>query len=264
MSCTSPTDSTNIMKFELTPPDEREIQYTPAKVTFPGYRQYLEQATAIAEYIKSLNVTDENTKEVKDILARARKVTDALNRRRIDMRTALLEEYSTFEAQVKTLIGVVDDADAELRDKLRELENQQRLVKKEAIRGIWDKRIWQYPHISYLIREPFDRWFTDRMLNKTMSMKAVEENMTLWMERVEKESESAKSMGDEYLAEYVTTLDLVKAITNVKEREEVKAKVKQQNHDDTEESATFIITGAKDITFTEMLLNKNEINYRRI
>ena len=252
------------MKFDLSLPEEQEVQYTPAKVKFPGYEQYMQQALSVAEYIKSLDVTEENIKDVKSVLAKARKVTDTLNRRRIDMKAILLQEYQEFETQVKTLAQVVDDADTEIRKKVMQLEESQRDVKKKAVREIWDKRIWQYPHISYLIKDPFDRWLTERMLNKTVTMNAVEENMTAWMERVEKEAESAQSMGEDYLAEYITTLDLVKTIQNVKNREEVKEKARNHKVENTEESCTFIITGAKDITLTEMLLTTNNINYRRI
>ena len=38
------------------------------------------------------------------------------------------------------------------------------------------------------------------------------------------------------------------------EREEIRMKVKQQSNNEVEESAAFVITGAKDITLAEMLL----------
>ena len=227
----------------------------------------MQQVEKIADYINSIEVTEDNIKDVKKDLAAARKVTKALSDRRIAIKKEILSDYEVFEQQVKDLSAVIDVAEDELREKVNALEEKEREEKLADIEELWGKRINLY-QISELDPNAFDVWFDQRYLNKTMTMKTVETEMVEWLEATEKDIEACKSMDDEVLIEYLGIYDLAKAIQNVNERERLREMITEEcdeEEDDfeSEPSAIFMVIGAKDIKLTEMILKENNINYRR-
>lgn len=251
------------MEFEIIKTTESDVLFDIPNVSFPTFDQYRTQAIRIAEYIDSLEVTPENVKEVKTVLAKARKITDELNRRRIDIKKSILQNFMTFEAQVKELSEIVDSADAELRGKVKLLDEEERRQKKDQLRVIWDKRIQMFDDIQTLIPDAFDRWLTPKHLNKTTAVKSAEADMVEWLQDKYKGIEAAASMGQEYLVEYLKVLDLAKAIRTVTENRQIQDAIKETETGEDEPTATFIVFGETSIALTELLLKTNRVNYRR-
>lgn len=244
---------------------ENDIQYQIPQVRFPAFETYKAQAEEISAYIRSLPVTEDSVKDVRATLAKARHLTDRLNRSRIDIKKEILSGYDQFEAQVKELCDIVGEADKELRKKVDLLDEMERKEKLSAIEEIWDKRIAQYDRIQKLWPYCFDLFFKEQYLNKTYSMKKIESEMADWMEDTLSDIRTAEGLGEDYLYEYSVTCDLNQAIQNVKARRAWEAERTEDNDDDpvTEPIATFTVIGAKDITLTEMLLKENDINYKK-
>ncbi len=232
---------------------------------FPDYENYKSQAEQIAAYIRDIVPTEDGIKEAKTTLAAARRVTDGLNRKRIDLKKQILGNYSEFESQIRSLTGVIDEADSDLRGKVRDLEEQEREEKKQKIRDMWNKRFTDYT-LSQLVSSDiaFNRWLQPVHLNKTTTMKAVEMSMVFWLEEREKDLQACRSMGDEYLTEYLLSYDLSITIASVKDRAERAEAVNQLTAEDPEVTAVFYITGKAYISLTERLLKENEINYRKV
>lgn len=239
---------------------QNDVIYEIPAVNFPAYEEYKEKAEAIADYIRTMTVDEDNVKDTKETLAKARKLTDRLNRLRIDMRKELLQNYTVFESQVKEIICIVDEADAELRSKVREMEEDERNKKKAEIYDIWVKRVEQYDLIEATMPDAFDRWISPKHLNKTTSMKAVEKDMTDWIGKTYKDMLTALSMGKEYLAAYGWQGDLAKAIDIVNAQKASIKNIEGVTEED-EEKGTFIVYGKKDIELTQLLLNDHHINY---
>lgn len=248
--------------FELWDPAKGpDVAYSIAPVSFPAYESCKQQAQAVAEYIGGLELTEDNVKEVKENLAKCRKVTEALNRKRIDIKKQILQDYEDFDRKVKELVFIVDNADSALRTKVREMEEKERQEKKEQIRALWDKRAGLY-RISKVCDEAFDKFLTPKHLNKTTTMKAVEKAMTDWLERTEKDLELLSGMGPEFEAEYISCFDLNKAISEVHDRKtRVEAVV---NNPAAEPTATFTVYGTANINLARMLFEKNGINFKEI
>lgn len=242
---------------------EQLIEYQQGTVLFPQYEEYLLLAHEVAAVLDSMPLTEDNIQEVKKSLADARKIVDALNARRIEVKKALLEPYNTLEAQVKMITGVIDEADAKLRVKVREMEEDQREQKKRALKNIWDQRAALYDFPS-LIPNAFDLWLTPQHLNKSTPFSKAEQDMVNWMERVQREVVTICSMPDKLaiLEEYAKTTDMAHAVSTVIARNERMAKLQQVEVGPS--TATFIVTGDKDISLTEMLLKTNKINYRKV
>lgn len=239
-----------------------DIRYEVPAVSFPAYEEYMDKARQIADYIASVEVSKDSIKDAKKTLADARKLTDRLNGLRIDMKKQILQNYSIVEAQIKEISEVVNEADADLRAKVRELDELERETKKETLRAIWDKRIHAYDSVETHFPNGFDEWLKPAHLNKTTPVSRSEKEMVEWMETRKKDLDTASTMGDEYLVEYVIHGNLTDAISAVKAKEAVKASFGEYREDD-EEKATFEVFGAKDIKLTQMLLEENQIEYIR-
>ena len=241
-----------------------DVQYQVAKVTFDSFPEYKDKCLLIAEHIRNTEVTEDNLPEVKKELAAARKITDELNSRKVQIKRIILADYSVFEGQVKELKGIIDSAESELRVKVNDLEDKARDQKKADIKDIFEKRIGQY-QIGTLIPDAFDRWWHEDLANKSKSMKAVEADMVDWLEGTEKDIDTLKAMDREFLVEYLDTMDLASAIQIVNARKERRQAVEAQPDDTVHEEqvAVFRVYGQKDITLAEMLLTDNDINFRK-
>lgn len=243
---------------------QNDVTYDIPQVNFPAYEEYKEKAHAVAEYIYGMEPTEENIKETKQTLAKARKLTDRLNRARIDMKKAILQNYTTFEQQVKEITGIIDDADKEIRAKVKDMEEAERQRKKEAIYELWLKRIpaYDYDLLNAVLPNAFDRWLTPKHLNKSTSMKSIEADMTAWIQKTLTDIETLRDMGDDYLEAYSYTEDMAKAIQQVKQREDFLDTVHGLKEEDIEEpSQTFIVYGWDNISKAEDLLRRNEIKF---
>ena len=241
-----------------------DVQYQVAKVIFDSFPDYKDKCLLIAEHIRNTEVTEDNLPEVKKELAAARKITDELNSRKVQIKRIILADYSVFEGQVKELKGIIDSAESELRVKVNDLEDKARDQKKADIKDIFEKRIGQY-QIGTLIPDAFDRWWHEDLANKSKSMKAVEADMVDWLEGTEKDITTLKGMDKEILVEYLDTMDLAAAIQTVNARNARRQAVKDAPDDivPEEQVAVFRVYGAKDITLAEMLLKNNNITYRK-
>ena len=241
-----------------------DVQYQVAKVTFDSFPEYKDKCLLIAEHIRNTEVTEDNLPEVKKELAAARKITDELNSRKVQIKKIILADYTVFEGEVKELKGIIDSAESELRVKVNDLEDKARDQKKADIKSIFDKRIGQYS-IGTLIPDAFDRWWHEDLANKSTSMKAVEADMVDWLEGTEKDIVTLKGMDKEVLVEYLDTMDLAAAIQIVNARKARRQAVEAQPDDTVpeEQVAVFRVYGQKDIALAEMLLKDNNINYRK-
>ena len=241
---------------------QNDVTYEAAKVDFPAYEEYKEKATAVAEYISQMDVNEENIKEAKATLAKARKLTDKLTRARIDMKKEILASYTDFENKVKEIIDIIGDADKEVRAKVKDLEEIERDKKRQQIYELWLKRIpaYDFDLLNAVLPNAFDRWLTPKHLNKTTSMKSVETDMTEWIQNTYNDMQTALGMGKEYLVAYGWKGNLAEAIEAVKTQKETEDRLNNLVDDD-EAKETFIVYGKKDIDLTKMLLNDHNINY---
>lgn len=251
--------------FEIVPLDTNAIQWTPGEVSFPSFETVRTQALKIAEFLTTVDVTPETIKASKKMLAAERKIVKSLDTQRIAIKKAIMSDYLVFESQVKEIKQIVDDGDSAVRSQIRALEEAEREEKKTVLFEIFEKRAPMYP-IMDIITTPFLRWLQPSHLNKTTSLAAAEKDMTAWLEKVQTDWDTIGTLEDsEWVrAEYLTTLNLVSAITAAKARKEaVEALQSYVDEDEPEEVAVFVITGHKDICLSEMLLRENGINFKR-
>ena len=250
-------------ELSLIPVGQDSIKLTPAVIEFPSYESILENATRVADQVLTVEVTEDNTKQSKKLLAAVRKEVQKLERSRIDLKKEILKPYQELEQQVKSITTVVDEAEQHLNNQLKELQEKERKEKEIRIRELFRQRIQAYD-FQELVNE--DNFIFPHYLNKTCTMTQVEKEMVEHLEAIHDCIVTIRVMenSQEILTEYVTHLDLPRAIREVKEREDRRKKVTEMVTDTTSPDTVrvfFVIEGEHQIKLTEMLLNQNNITF---
>lgn len=235
-----------------------DVSYTLPVISFPAFNVYKKQAQKVAEYINNLEVTEDNIKDVKKDIADARKIITALDTRRITIKKNILAPFNIFETQVKELSAIINDADTNVRTKVRQLEEKERDEKREKIKTIFNARMRSYT-IDQYIEKPFERFITPQLLNKSVNMKKAEAAIVDWLESVQNAIDTIAKMQDheEIMAYYVQSLDITKAISQY---ESVRIIKESMNHE-SEPFVVIRVKGLAEINFTKQLLDKNGIHY---
>lgn len=245
---------------------EPQVTLTRGEVKFQSYEKLKSQAIEIADFISQMEVTDENVKTVKKVLARANKAVKQLNDKRIEIKKAINEPYETFNAQVKEIESIVKEADQIVRSQVRNLEEQERQKKAEDLKEIWDLRIAQYDLARIF---DFEDWLTPKHLNKSESMSKVEQDMTDFLEKSERDLEVIRQHEDcdELMLVYKEEKDLAMSLQIVSEKKRLLQEQEEILKDSEVEKAEkyiFEVYSKKDANLLELLMRENDISYRRI
>lgn len=248
---------------ELKELDNLNINLQVGSIDFPEYDNLLAQATEVAEYLKTLEVNEDNIKENKKILAQANKAIKELNDRRIKIKKAIMEPYEEFAEKVKNIESIVKEADELVRSQVRDLEEKEREEKKAQILDIWVKRINAYEYAKVMT---FGDFLDNRHLNKTTALKKVEDEMVETLEKWEKDLKLLSEMEDakDLIRAYSFTQDVTEAMNSVKlEKEAIKRQEQILKNEDLEVKKIYIfkIKDEKDAKLAEMLLKENNIEF---
>lgn len=242
---------------ELKELDNLNISLQVGFIDFPEYDNLLAQATEVAEYLKTLEVNEDNIKENKKILAQANKAIKELNNRRIKIKKSIMEPYNEFAEKVKNIESIVKEADELIRSQVRDLEEKEREEKKVQIQEIWDKRISAYEYAKIMT---FGDFLESKHLNKTTTLKKVEDEMVETLEKWEKDLKLLSGMEDakDLIRAYSFTQDVTEAMNRVAiDKEEI-----LKNEDlEVKKIYIFKIKDEKDAKLAEMLLKENNIEF---
>lgn len=251
---------------------DKDILVITGSIEFNAYDKLKSEAINVSNKLKSLEVTEDNVKLAKKLLAGLNKNVKAIEDRRIAIKRRILEPYNDFEEQVKEIVGIVKEADKTVRNQIRELEEIEREQKREIIKTMFDDRI---SHYSFNELVAFNNFFDNRMLNKTYSLNSIENELSTWLTDVDRDINIIKSFKqdkDELLPEYLKTFDLALAIEVVNKRKQEREKVKTVLEEVTEEIEEirdnkklyiYIIEDEKDSKIVELLLKENNIKYKK-
>lgn len=187
-------------------------------VSFPNYKDIYNQAVELAEHISQVEVTEENVKTTKKMLATVNKRVNELEDSRKSVKKELLAPYEEFERQVKQIVSVVKEADTMVRQQVKALEEQEREEKRQDIISLWVKRINAYPELLDLFT--YLDFIDNKHMNKTTSLNKVEEEIVQFMETAKQAVALINDLEDskEILVEYVQCKNPVQAIQIVRDR----------------------------------------------
>lgn len=242
------------------------------EIEFKGYEQMYQSAVKLADHVEKVQVTDENVKESKKLLASINAELKHINSKRVEAKKSLLEPYNALDAQVKDIEGVIDKASSTVKQQVKDLEEQARAEKKEAIETLFNKRIKNYKFKDMFAVDDF---LTPQHLNKSLSMNKVENEMVEWLTKIDNDIKVIKGLsnGDEVLTEYQEVKDISVAMNIVADRQEKlkqsqeqleKAKSHKEQKKEAQSKTVQFVINEKDARFVELLLKDHEINFEKI
>ena len=248
----------------------QQIQVIQGSVVFGGYDELRRQATDLANNIRTVEVTEDNVKISKKLLASVNKRLKELEDKRISIKKTMLEPYQEFEEQVKDIVGIVKDADGFVRDQVNELERIEREEKGAILKDLFDKRKQAYSFGDLLdfVRD----FFKAKHLNKTTTIDSVEKEMVVFLEQIEKDTKVIEKMdkSNDLFYAYMETFDLADAMTRVQKDTERKEQIeqvkkKQKPTNNQTEKIGFLVSvqvrNKKELTLIEMILQEHGFEY---
>ena len=241
--------------------ETRIVEFEVGKINFNAYEHIKNKALNLSENLKKVEVSDENIKESKKLIAEVNKDVKKLEDYRIKVKKEILKPYNNFEIQVKEIVKIVKEADDFVRTQIKKLEDLERENKKALVKEMFEDKLKHYDFNDVIT---FENFFKESMANKTTSLDKLENELSEWLEQRKMDIGVVKNLGDnEILKEYLESFNLAQAIENAKAREEKNKKVEEvmKKAETSDKRYIFIISDEKDAKLTEMLLRENKIKY---
>lgn len=166
----------------------------------------LANAIDVANVIDDTEVNESNIKEVKKKLAQAKKVLKGLNDKKLEIKKEYMAPYTKFETLIKEAKEIIDSAETELRNKTKEIEEKDRMDKLSQIQTLFESEVENY-NLQDLVS--FEDWFKKEFLNKTFTMKKVNEDLQIWLQKIWNDAQVIKGMSHsaDILTEYLQMND---------------------------------------------------------
>ena len=184
---------------------------------FDELKRELQEKVAVYQ---TLVYGNDEIKTAKADRAKLNKLKKALTDERIRQEREYLQPFNEFKAQIKELVGIVDEAVGGIDRQVKEYEEMQKEEKLEQILAIWNKSAvpdWLTP--PQIIDE---KW-----LNASVSLASIEAEITARLERVAEDLAVLGNLPEfafEAAEEYKRTLDITTAINLVNRLSEMQRK----------------------------------------
>ena len=210
----------------------------PAEIGF-NFEELKTELTARLDHYNTLVVTEDAIKEAKTDLANLRKLRDAIDTKRKEVKKKCLEPFNSFEAQVKELLALIDAPVAAINEQVKAFDDRSKEEKLAEITKAYEEIV---PAETKEII-PLERILDPKWLNKGTTMKSIRENIAMISTRTKIDILYLESsVEDEYItavrAKYIETLNveasmhhrdtLVAAQRAFRQREAAAATVKAQ------------------------------------
>ena len=220
------------MQLEIYTPTEGQT-LPPIEWNFAAIKQWLEDGL---QAYKGRVYDDSQIKEAKKDAASLRKLREAIDGKRKEMKNRYLEPYTTFEAQAKELTGMIDEQVADISAQINAYDEARKAEKQEHIKALYAEIM---DDLAALV--PYEKIHSPKWLNVTVSIKAIEAEIVERAENIRAALASIDGLGlpDEMAGRvksvYLAQLDLAAVLAEKDriEREqaalaEYEAKKKQQ------------------------------------
>lgn len=214
--------------------EEKEMELKVQTPTFPeviefNFDELKQEITERASAYVNLVYTDDQIKDAKKDRATLNKFVKALSDERIKIKKECLKPYEEFEAKIKELDGIVNQAIKNIDDQVKEYEEKQKADKLAAIEGYW--KACEKPFDI-----PFEKVMSKSWLNASVSLKSVYGAIDVLLEGFTKDLATLQNLPEfsfEAVEVYKTTLDLNEAIKQGKQLAEMakrKAEAEMAKH----------------------------------
>lgn len=121
---------------------------------------------------KSIVYTEDTIENAKTDRATLNKVTKAINDEKIRLKKEVLKPFEDFEKKCKELKGIMSEATNSIDSQIKTFEEKEQNKKREQIKEIFNVYIGDFKDLI-----SFEAIFNSRWLNKTYSIKNIEEEI---------------------------------------------------------------------------------------
>ena len=184
----------------------------PEKITF-NFEELKQELTSKTEMYETLVYTDNQISEAKKDRANLNKLKDALNNERKRLENEYMIPFNNFKAEVNEIIGIIEKPIAVIDKQIKEYDKQQKDSKLKEIRNLWES-------LEHSKEMRFESVFSESMLNKSFSMKKVNQYFVDAIDKFNRESENIIEKVGEFAFEamevYKSTLDMNAAFTEAR------------------------------------------------
>lgn len=185
----------------------------PAEIGF-NFEELKAELTERLQHYNTLVVTEEAIKEAKADLAKLRKLKDAIETRRKEVKRQCMAPYNAFETQVKELTALIDAPVAAINGQVKAFEEQEKAAKQHDIETLYEELVPDT--IKEII--PLNRILDPRWLNKSTTMKSIQEDIQTRVQRVNVDMTLLDLVDPKYKAavraKYIETLDITTAMNH--------------------------------------------------
>lgn len=183
----------------------------PAEIGF-NFDELKSELSARLEHYNHLVVTEDTIQAGKEDRANLRKLRDAIETRRKEVKKQCEQPYKAFEARVKELTALIDAPIMAIDSQVKAFEEQQRQQKYAEIEAVYDEKVPE------ALREiiPLRRVMDPAWLNKGTSMKKVTEAIETLVKRTRVDMVIIDGVDPKYMTavqqKYIETLDVQAAL----------------------------------------------------
>ncbi len=190
--------------------------------------EFMELVASITEQYEGLAYTEDQMKAAKADRARLNAMKKAISDRRIQVKKAVMEPYTKFEAEVSEVTALIDKPIAMIDGQIKEYENRTKEEKKAALKEYFDEIAADLEGIL-----TFDRVFDQRYLNVSVSLNKAKTDIKEKVERVHIDLRSLEGFCEEkYLTiakdAYIRTLNVSDALAEARRLQEFDRKAEEE------------------------------------
>lgn len=183
----------------------------PAEIAF-NFEEMEAELRRRLDHYNHLVVTEDAIKDAKDDRAALRKLKEAIETRRKEVKKQCEAPYKAFENKVKRLVALIDAPIAAIDGQVKNFEEQEREQKRGEIAAAYDELVPE--NIREII--PLNRILDKTWLNKSTTMKRIREEIEKRVSRTNVDMALIDGVNPKYMAavrqKYIETLGVVTAM----------------------------------------------------
>ena len=252
---------------------QEDIKVEVGTIKFDGFPTLRLSVERLVEKMKTVEVTEENVKESKQLVARVRKEVDALNDERKRVERFYLSPLDDFKRGIKEVGDLIKEAEESVRSQVRTLDEIERETKYQDVQMLFDLRVKAYDLKGMF---DFSDFYRREFTNKTYPLSKVESEMVEWFGKIESDLNflSEQPEAAKVLAEYKDTKDVALAIKHVEEQNKYYSELEKRmqhvvtvsNPDfvSTKQEFKFTVTGENDARVLREFLGTTGIKFREV
>lgn len=190
--------------------------------------EFMELVASITEQYEGLTYTEDQMKSAKADRAKLNAMKKAISDRRIQVKKAVMEPYTKFEAEVSEVTALIDKPIAMIDGQIKEYEDRTKEEKKAALKKHFEEIASDLEGIL-----TFDRVFDQRYLNVSVSLNKAKADIQEKVDRVHTDLRSLEGFCEEkYLTiakdAYIRTLNVSDALAEARRLQEFDRKAEEE------------------------------------